>query len=364
MKEIIREYAKSIGLDVVGFTDAGILDVAEVLNEREHKGYLSGLEKGETMERTDPVKLLSGARSIISLGLYYGGRKKREDGKGKISGSGQGRDYHIVLGHMMGELAEFLKSEYGAKSISLTDNNQMVEREIARKAGVGFYGKNCSIINPDFGSMIFLGELITDLDIEPDRHIETDCGDCDRCVRACPTGAIAGPYEINAKRCLSYITVMKGFVSDELKDKLQNRIYGCDTCQEACPYNRVNRETNPALHMDTPFDMEDISFILSMDNREFKDSFGMTSAGWRGKTVIQRNALIAAGNMRIKGLADTVAGLLKDQRPVIRGTAAWALSKIMGSESLRLLNMAYEAEKDESAKVEIEDAIQRVQDGE
>ncbi|MDI6601491.1 MAG: tRNA epoxyqueuosine(34) reductase QueG [Thermoanaerobacteraceae bacterium] len=363
MKDRIKEYAKSIGFDLVGFTDADVFDIADVLRERGQKGYLSGLEKGDIEERIDPEKVLPGARSIIALGLYYGGAKKHENGKGRVSRSAWGRDYHTVLGSMMGELVEYLKKEYGAKSISLVDNNPMVEREIARRAGIGFYGKNCSIINPDMGSWIFLGEILTDLSIEPDAPLEHDCDDCERCIKACPTGAIAGPYEINAKKCLSYITVMKGFVPEEMKDKLQNRIYGCDICQEACPYNKINFRRNPTLALDIPYDMEDLSFILSMDNKRFMESFKQTSAGWRGRTVLQRNALIAAGNMRIKGLADTVAGLLADQRPVIRGTAAWALSRIMGAESLDILHRAYDAEKDEDVKREIEDAMYWMKEG-
>ncbi len=357
MKEKIRQYAKSIGFDVAGFTDAGILDVAGVLKDRERKGYLSGLEKGDAEERTDPSAMLPGARSIISLGIYYGGSKRKDSGGGKIARAGMGRDYHAVMGNMLGELKEFLQKEYGARSVALTDNNPMVEREIARRAGIGFYGKNCSIINPYMGSFIFLGELITDMYIRPDMPLEAGCGDCDRCMRACPAVAIVEPYEINAKKCLSYITVTKGFLPDDMKRRLQNRIYGCDTCQEACPYNRAGSGPNPAFDMDMSYDTEDIGFILTMNNREFKDSFCMTSAGWRGKTVIQRNALIAAGNMRAEGLANTVERLLSDPRPVIRGTAAWALSRILGKKSLGLLEETYRVERDESARLEISRAI-------
>ena len=353
MKEKIRQYAQSIGFDIIGFTDAGPLNVTNVLKDRERKGYLSGLEKGNTAERTNPSELLPGARSIISVGLYYGGRRQRKTGNGKITMAAKGRDYHVVITEMLNRLADFLKDNWGASSTVMTDNNQMVEREIARKAGVGFYGKNCSIINPDMGSFIFLGELITDLYIVPDSPLDLSCGYCDRCLKACPTAAITRPYEINAQSCLSYITVKKGFLPEEVKDRLQNRIYGCDTCQEACPYNKGRFKNNPALDMYMPFDPEDIGFILSMNNKQFKESFCKTSAGWRGKTVIQRNALIAAGNMHLKGQADAVAALLTDCRPVIRAEAARALSKILGAKSLGQLTEAYRSEEDEQAKAEI-----------
>jgi Domain of unknown function (DUF1730). len=363
VKDEIREYALSIGFDVVGFTGADVFDIADVLKERGEKGYLSGLEKGGIEERIDPRKVLPEARSIISVGIYYGGTKRSEKNKGMISQSGRGRDYHLILDKMMGELVDYLKCEYNAEAVCLADNDPLVDREIARRAGVGFFGKNCSIINPFMGSWIFLGEILTDLDILPDVPLMHDCGDCDRCIKACPTGAIAAPYVLNAKRCLSYVTVMKGFVPSEFRERLQNRIYGCDTCQEACPYNRVDLPVNSCLAQDIPYDMEDIGFILSMDSKQFKESFKNTSAGWRGRTVIQRNGLIAAGNMRLKGQAENIIRLLSDERPVIRGTAAWAISRIMGKEALGILYEASKIEKDSEVRREIEEAISWIKKG-
>jgi epoxyqueuosine reductase len=223
----------------------------------------------------------------------------------------------------------------------MVDTGVLSDRAVAVRAGIGSSGKNCAVITPEFGSWVFLGELITNLPLPPDQALATDlCGNCTRCIDACPTGALqdrgqAGGGVLNAQRCLSFITQMKGEVPAYYQHKLGNRLYGCDTCQLVCPYNKEASTLRSVLQEDVLPDPELavplLLPILSLSNRAFKETFGQTSAGWRGRGVIQRNAIIALGNYREQRAVPHLRELVrKDPRAFIRSTCAEALEKIEG----------------------------------
>lgn len=258
----------------------------------------------------------------------------------------------------MASLSEWIRErEPEAKLLSMVDTGALSDRAVAERAGIGWSGKNCAVLSPELGSWIYLGEIITDLPLPPDSALPEGCGDCTLCIDACPTGALVGPGQLNAQRCISYITQTKGFVSDEMKLKIGNRLYGCDTCQIVCPVNRkIDIRHHPELLPDPEVAKPLLRPLLSMGNREFREKFGSSSAAWRGRKPIQRNALIGLGNFRdAESVPDIAVVLRDDPRPELREAAAWALGRIGNQEALDGLREA--RSKEES--VEVLDAIDK-----
>lgn len=346
-KEEIRNRAKEMGLDPVGFTHSGPLDrIKRALEERKKLGYLSGLEVGTLGERCCPSLHLDEVKSIIAVGLPYSiPPKKGGDSTGSlsgtISGSVAGEDYHRVIRSKLQKLAEYISGrvEY-FKYYIMVDTGPLVDREIAFRSGIGWYGKNCSIISPEYGSGIFLGEMLTNIDLEPDESVERDCRGCNLCIENCPTGALVEPYVLDAKKCVSYLTQMRGVVPRDLRSKMGTSIYGCDRCQQCCPYNT---EVKAGSYMQN---LIAIKQLLEMDRREFQEKHGTKAFAWRGLNVLKRNAVIALGNLKSQEGLPLLEKALKHPSPVIRGHAAWAIGQIDGLRGRKMLEKALAGERD------------------
>ena len=241
----------------------------------------------------------------------------------------------------------------------MVDTGELVDRAVAERAGIGWSGKNCSIITPEFGSYVYLGEMITNIPFEPDEPIENECGDCTLCLDVCPTGALVQPGQLNAQHCVAFLTQTKDFMPDEFRGEIGNRIYGCDTCQTVCPKNKrkfnwIHDEFKPDPELAKPL----LQPLLNISNKEFKSKFGPMSGSWRGKKPIQRNAIIALAHFKEQdAVPDLVELMKKDERPVIRGTAAWAVGKIGGPLAEQALRTALEKEKDVEVLKEIEKGL-------
>ena len=241
------------------------------------------------------------------------------------------------------------------KSVISVDSGPLVDKAIAQRAGIGWYGKNTLIYSKDSGSRIFLGEILCDLELEADESQKSKCSECNICLRACPTGALRvdKPYKINPLRCISYLTQKSGFIPLDKRGLIGNRIFGCDICQDVCPFNKTRvikdkDEFKPLI--DNPVKLEG---ILRMGNREFEKRFGHTALYWRGKNIIQRNAVIALGNLGREDSVDILIGILEHPSPIVRGHVPWALSKI-GVDSLdKVLSKTLKREKDERVIKEI-----------
>lgn len=251
--------------------------------------------------------------------------------------------------------AYILEKVPGAHCKSMVDTGELADRAVAQRAGIGWSGKNCAIITPEFGSYVYLGEMITNIPFEPDIPIEDQCGTCNKCIEACPTGALVQGGQINAQSCISFLTQTKESIAEGFRDKIGNRLYGCDSCQTACPENKgkdfhLHQEVEPEPEIAKPL----LKPILKLSNRQFKEKFGHVSGAWRGKNPIQRNAIIALAHFKDRtALEDLVEIMNHDPRPMIRGTAAWAIGKIDGKEAREVLETAYAIEVDESVKQEI-----------
>jgi epoxyqueuosine reductase len=372
LKEEIISYSKEIGIDKIGFTSASMFDeLKNRLLAQQDLGYASGFEEPDIEKRVDPTLVVPKARSIISIALAYPSKLKdapkstKEDRRGIFCRASWGQDYHTVLRDRLQKLETFIKEKVPAVILqSMVDTGELSDRAVAERAGIGWSGKNCAIITPEFGSYVYLGEMITDIPFPPDKPIEDGCGTCNKCVDACPTGALVTGGQLNSQRCIAFLTQTKGFLAEEFRSKLGNRLYGCDTCQTVCPENKgKDFHFHPEMEPDPELAKPKLKPLLTMSNREFKEKFGHVSGSWRGKKPIQRNAIIALAHFKDQTAVPDLIDLIKnDVRPVIRGTAAWALGKIGDKEALDTLMNLREQEKDQEVIEEMSKGIEMLQE--
>ncbi|MDI3476546.1 MAG: epoxyqueuosine reductase [Thermoanaerobacterium sp.] len=362
-KEEIKEFAYKSGIDIIGFANPDCLfEYRDLLLYRFNNGLSCNIEEKDIEKRLNPYYFLSDVKTIISIAVSYNVDYKFESptsGYGTISRTAWGIDYHKVIIDLLKKLEKFILSKCGAvKTVLLVDNNPLLERAIAYNAGIGFYGKNNMIINEKYGSYLFLGEMILNIYFEPDKKVESKCGSCMRCLKACPGKALIGEYKIDANKCLSYATIKKGYLSDDTIKKLGTRIYGCDTCQDVCPFNKTAKRVIKDVFIPRELKpKQDLIEILSLDNKKFKEIFGPTSASWRGKNTIIRNAVIAAINSNDRNAIEPLKSLLNCESSYLRGYSAYALSILDGENSFPYIEKAYINEKDEDAKEFMKKAI-------
>ncbi|MBY0062679.1 MULTISPECIES: tRNA epoxyqueuosine(34) reductase QueG [Priestia] len=372
LKEEIISYSKEIGIDKIGFASASMFDeLKNRLLAQKELGYASGFEEPDIEKRVDPTLVVPKARSIISIALAYPSKLKdapkstKEDRRGIFCRASWGQDYHTVLRDRLQKLETFIKEKVPAAIFqSMVDTGELSDRAVAERAGIGWSGKNCAIITPEFGSYVYLGEMITDIPFPPDKPIEDGCGTCNKCVDVCPTGALVTGGQLNSQRCIAFLTQTKGFLAEEFRSKLGNRLYGCDTCQTVCPENKgKDFHFHPEMEPDPELAKPKLKPLLTMSNREFKEKFGHVSGSWRGKKPIQRNAIIALAHFKDQTAVPDLIELIKnDVRPVIRGTAAWALGKIGDKEALDTLMNLREKEKDQEVIEEMSKGIEMLQE--
>ena len=240
------------------------------------------------------------------------------------------------------------------------DTGELVDVAVAQRAGLGFIGRNGLLITEEYGSFVYLGEIVTNIVFEPDEPGVFGCGDCTRCVTACPTKALLGDGRMNAQKCLSYQTQTKGLMPNEYRKKMRNVIYGCDICQLVCPYNQgkdfhFHEEMEPKVEEVYP----KLKPMLSLSNKEFKQQFGHLAGSWRGKKPLQRNALIALANFGDTSALPEIESCLSDVRPVIRATAAWSIGRLGRKEPekwLETLEQMKQREEDQEVITEIIEA--------
>ena len=336
IKEEIINLAKDIGISKIGFTTADDFDYLEKsLRLAVEEGRNSGFEHKNIEERIKPKLSLASAKTIISIAVAYPHKLKQQPQKtaykrGKFTPNSWGLDYHYVLQDKLDRLAkgiEELTADFEYKG--MVDTGALVDTAVAQRAGIGFIGKNGLVISKEFGSYMFLGELITNLDIEPDQPVDYGCGDCNRCVTACPTSCLIGDGSMNAKRCLSFQTQDKGVMDLEFRKKIKTVIYGCDICQICCPYNK-GLDNPLATEIDPDLSHPELLPFLELSNGQFKEKFGHVAGSWRGKNILQRNAIIALANANDRSAIPKMLEIIdKGQNPIHVATAIWALCQLV-----------------------------------
>ncbi|NRD78237.1 tRNA epoxyqueuosine(34) reductase QueG [Bacillus sp. BRMEA1] len=367
LKQEVISYSKEIGIDKIGFTTADpFTELKNRLIRQQELGYQSGFEEPDIDKRVTPSLLLEEPSSIIAIAIAYPSKmtnrveSKKGERRGIFSRASWGLDYHHALKERLNKLESFILSKVPeARLKSMVDTGELSDRAVAERAGIGWSGKNCAIITPEFGSYVYLGEMLTSIPFEPDEPIEDQCGSCTKCLEACPTGALVQGGQINAQHCISFLTQTKDLIPEEFRDKIGNRIYGCDSCQTACPHNKgkdfhYHNELEPESEIAKPL----LKPILKLSNREFKTRFGTVSGAWRGKKPIQRNAMIALAHFKDEtAIPDLIEILENEASPVARGTAAWSLGKIGGETALAALQKAKEREKVPEVLAEIDKGL-------
>lgn len=365
----IKAYARKIGFDVVAIGSAHPYVQAErELEKRRERGHYPAFTEADIALRCQPHRFLPTARTVIALGVSYltddRSRPSRagDDPKGQLSRYAWGLDYHPIMKERMQKLLDFIekRAPEPLEAQAFVDTGPPLDREVASKAGLGWFGKNSMLYVSDYGSWVFLGEIFINLSLAPDPMVSLDCGDCDLCIKACPTDAIVEPFYVQPDRCISHLTQMSGPIPHELRPAMQLKVWGCDICQQVCPWNDeavvANRpEFRPVDGLDPA---PSLIQMLQMTTGQFKRMFGPTAAAWRGKRTLQRNAAIALGNTRNPAVVPAlVKALTEDAKPLVRGSAAWALGRIGTDEAKRALTDALTKEKDETVRAEIEEAL-------
>ena len=363
LKDALTEQARALGFDCAGVTDPDVLAEAgrhfrEFLDAGAH-GDMDWLA-AHPERRTDPRVLWASVRSIVMLGVNYGPDEDplavlAQRTRGAISVYARGDDYHDLIKKRLKALARWLVETSGCEVKVFVDTAAVMEKPLAQAAGLGWQGKHTNLVSRQFGSWLFLGAIFTTLELPRDGAEADHCGSCQACLDICPTAAFPAPYKLDARRCISYLTIEnKGPIPREFRKALGNRIYGCDDCLAVCPWNkfaRVGRETKLAAREDLR--APDLAGLARLDDAAFRARFAKSPVKRIGRNRFIRNVLIAIGNSDDRALADAAAGLLGDNSPLVRGAAVWALSQLTGREEfLALKAKATSAEPDETVRAE------------
>ena len=289
-KEKLKEYCSNIGLDMVGITGVGpYYDLEKIIKNKLSNGYFTGMEEEVIEKRIDPKLTMDSAESIIVCAFpYYSGEYENSN----ISKYCYGKDYHIVAKEYLQNICDYISSEIDSFEYKIfVDNGPLVDRYLAYLSGIGYFGINNNIITDKYGSYVFIGYIISNYEFLPDKPLDTTCIKCNKCVKYCPGNAILGNYELNPKRCLSYITQKKEELSSDEESMIQNNknIFGCDICQDVCPHNMNIPITYIKEFRENKIINLNYNEINEISNKEFKRRYWDRAFSWRGKKIIQRN---------------------------------------------------------------------------
>ncbi len=396
----IKDYAASLGFDLVRVTSAEPFPERETaIKERIDQGLMDGLP-WVTAERaavsSNPRALLPDARSVISLAIFYLTDAPRDlttpgDPHGRVSCYAWGDDYHEVIKARLERLAAYLRglnAAPGTETRLFVDTGRMVDRAVAERAGLGWYGKNTNILTHGWGSWVFLAEIVTNLELEPDAPLKSNCGACERCLHACPTGAFVAPYVLDNTRCISFLTIeLRGSIPLDLRPLMGNHIFGCDICQEVCPVNLIAIErlkraghfgagaAQPQGSAGTALASEEprspfqpraqgasspaLLPLLKLDEAQFRERFRHSPIKRAKRRGLLRNVCVALGNLGDPIAVPALIDTLRDEpEALVRGHAAWALGRIGGGAARAALEASLATEQDETVLQELRCALE------
>jgi epoxyqueuosine reductase len=360
----IRQEAARLGFFKVGITPAKPLSRAAFFDDwlkRKMNGEMAFLER-QNDKRKLPHLLMQTVRSILVLGMNYysGGDISSEPLEGRISRYAWGTDYHPLIQDRLNHMREFILQEAPqAHVLCYVDSGPVMEKSWGAESSLGWMGKHTNLISRELGSWFFLGTILLDLQLDYDAIGKDHCGSCTRCIPACPTGAIVAPYTIDARSCISYLTIeLRGPIPPSLRSLIGNRIFGCDDCQEVCPWNRFATITNEAgLQRKDASRLPELIHLVNLTTAQFSDRFKQSAIRRAKRDGLVRNVVVALGNSHQNEAVPALCLALNDSSPMVRGHAAWALGEI-GSENARfLLKAALAKELDPQARTEIETAL-------
>jgi epoxyqueuosine reductase len=355
----VKAAARGLGFDLVAIGPAGRPDHAaafEAWLEAGHLGTMAYLERTRD-KRVDPDRVLPGVRSVVACALsYYQG--PAATGPPGVARYAWGDDYHAVMEPRLRALAAAIaRLAPGSATRAYVDTGPLLERDLAARAGLGWIGKNTMLLHPELGSFFFIGIVLTTAELEPDAPMADRCGSCTRCLDACPTDAFVAPYVLDAQRCIAYLTIEhRGPIPADLRPGIGTWVFGCDVCQDVCPWNRRAAVTRDGAAFEARAHPP-LTTLLTLDETAYRERFRGSPLKRARREGLARNAAVALGN---GGAADAVAAVgeaLSHVDPTVRGHAAWALGQLGGAEASATLSSATTREADAGVRLELEHAL-------
>ena len=348
--DAIRDMVLAEGFDAVGFAAADNGDAGNHLKSYLSNGYHGDMGwMAETRERrVRPQGLWPEARSVIVVAENYGPEEDPlflhdHPERATVSVYARGRDYHDVLKKKLRRLARQIAKDWSCEVKLFVDTAPVMEKPLAALAGLGWQGKHTNLVSRNFGSWVFLGEIFTTLDLAPDMAESDHCGSCRRCLDVCPTDAFPTPYQLDARRCISYLTIEhRGHIPAEFRGPIGNRVYGCDDCLAVCPWNKFAQPTGdpdlrPHIHLTRPR----LADYVSLDDASFRQVFSGSPIKRLGRDRFVRNVLIAIGNSGDQSLSEYAINLLEDPSPLVRAMAVWSVSRLLDRHSFEGLRLKF-----------------------
>ncbi len=359
MRDVLASQARALGFDCIGISGAdAIARAGDYFREFVAAGRHGDMDwlAADPERRADPRTLWPDVRSIIMLGVNYGPDHDplailNQRTRGAISVYAQGDDYHDLIKKRLKELARWLVAIAPCEVKVFVDTAAVMEKPLAESAGLGWQGKHTNLVSREFGSWLFLGAIFTTLDLPRDQPAADSCGSCRACQDICPTAAFPAPYKLDARRCISYLTIEnKGPIPTEFRKAIGNRLYGCDDCLAVCPWNKFAQQGREArLSAREQLREPELAMLVRLDDAAFRTLFKKSPVKRIGRDRFIRNVLIAIGNSSEKALAPDAERLLGDASPLVRGAAAWALSQLLARDEFdRVASRAMAAEADDT----------------
>jgi epoxyqueuosine reductase len=327
----VKDEARRLGFDAVGIGPATPPPHAAAFErwlDAGHAGSMAYLDRTRR-DRVDPARLLPGARAVVAVALSYHAEEPAPAEGLRVARYAGRRDYHDVIRPRLSALARFIDAAAGpgVRSRAAVDTSAVLERDLAARAGLGWFGKNTNLLTPTLGSWFFIGLVLTTAEPALDAEIPDRCGTCTACLDACPTGAFPAPYTLDARRCIAYLTIEhRGDVDEDLRPLIGDWAFGCDVCQDVCPWNRKAATTSEPAFAPDPLPPPEV--LLALDEAAFRARFRRTAL-WRAhRSGLLRNAALVLGNRRDRGAVPALTAALDDADPVVRAAAAWALARL------------------------------------
>ncbi len=363
----VKTQALNLGFDLVGITSAD--------PPRHGNYYATWIENGMSGEmsylerhinhKQNPDKVLPNIQSLVVVAMNYRcpDSEPIPDGshRGKIAQYARGDDYHRLMKDKLQELLQFIqeKADRPVQGKVYVDTGPVLEREFAVRAGLGWFGKHTNLINKNIGSWLLIGEILLDLELIKDKTTTDHCGTCTKCIEACPTDAIPEPYVVDSRRCISYLTIeLKGEIPLKYRETIGNHVFGCDDCQDVCPWNRkAHISQHPEFYSRPWNEMPDLISMLRWSSKDFQTRFKNSPIKRTKRKGLLRNAAVALGNTKDPAAIAPLVISLSDEEPLVRSHAAWALGNIGGDKALSALLMAKNTEKNPDVIREIEMAL-------
>lgn len=362
IKAMLRERARALGFETIRFARADAIPhagerLAAFLADGRH-GTMDWMQTTADRRR-DPRHLWPDARSVVMLAMSYAPETDpmlalADPLRGVVSTYAKRSDYHDVMKGKLKELAGLIERETQAPVKVFVDTAPLMEKPLAEAAGVGWQGKHTNLVSREAGSWLFLGAILSAAELAPDSAEHDHCGTCSRCLDVCPTKAFPAPYQLDARRCIAYLTIEhKGHIAEEFREPIGNRIFGCDDCLAVCPWNKFASEAREArLHVKAELDNPPLADLLALDDAAFRARFRGTPVKRTGRDRVVRNCLIAAGNARDPSLLPLVESLLDDSSPLVRAMAVWAFRRLASPQSVA-------AARDRHEAIETDDDVRR-----